>query len=200
MARRRPTNTQDIPIYICPHTSTQAGSAYPSNQNQQYILQHISNNQQQQLRSLPHPVANPLGLQHWWSQHTSPSDPTSSNSLYRQNPRALITAQNTQYSPQGQPINEIPRPWGYQLEGEWHIVYMNQQLQRQQQRPNPDVNPMWARDHLRLMDQLYRQRGYTVPGTTWPSQPVIQAIENSGIHICNIDRNGYVQWIWQGRQ
>lgn len=78
---------------------------------------------------------------------------------------------------------------------------MNQRLQQRQQRSNPDINPMWARDHLRLMDQSYRQQGYTIPGTNWPFpavgmttyQPVIQAIENSGIHVCNIDRNSYVQ-------
>ena len=148
MASSNPNNTQNIPINVCPETSIQAGVVYPSNQNQQHILQPISNNQnQQQLWHGSTHIAQPFGVEHWWRNNTSPNDPRTPRSLYRQNSQALITAQNTQYGPQGQPVSEFPRPWGgYQVEGEWHIGYLQQQLQQRQQRPNPDVNPMWTRD------------------------------------------------------
>ena len=58
------------------------------------------------------------------------------------------------------------------------------------------------------MDQSYSQQGYAVPGTSWPSpavgmttyQPVFLAAESSGLRLCNVHRNGYVQQVWHGRK
>jgi hypothetical protein len=102
----------------------------------------------------------------------------------------------------------ISRPWGYQVEGEWHIAYWDQRLQQRPQRANPDINPYWSTFNLQAMDQVYRNQQFTVPDTTWPSpavgmttyMPTIVALENAGVHIANVDRNSYIQWYWQGRQ
>lgn len=146
----------------------------------------------------------------WWIMHTSPNDPTTSNALYAQNPQALVRAQNTQYPPQGDPVAVWPCPWGYQVEGEWHVAYWNQQLQQREQRVNPDINPYWSTHNLQAGDQVYRNPNQPViiPGTVWPSpavgmatyEPTLIALENAGVHVANVDRNGYVQWYWQGRQ
>lgn len=201
-------NPQDFPIFV-DNTSTPAGVVYPTNANIPATLHVIAGNQQREQRpNDPHPGAQPLHMHYWWVQNTLPNDPTTSNALYAQNPQALVTAQNTQYPPQGAPVAVLSRPWGYQVEGEWHIAYWNQQLQQRQQRVNPDINPHWSTHNLQARDEVYRNQPIIIPGTIWPSpaigmttyQPTLIALENAGIHIADVDRNGYVQWYWQGRQ
>ncbi|EEU34021.1 uncharacterized protein NECHADRAFT_85452 [Fusarium vanettenii 77-13-4] len=213
-------NAQNVPIYICPQTSTQPGLTYASNQNQQFVLQPIANNQQQPPRGMGHPMQNPMTYQHWWNQHTLPSDPRSPNSLYRQNPQALVAARNTVYGPQGDALREVPRPGGYHLEGEWHVGYLGHQITQRQQRTDPDTGPfglsVWVHQDSRPTQTtqsdrqlwsigLTRMAGRSDCGLKVVCQTVCQTValyaaEISGIHVCNVDRNGYVQWIWQGRQ
>ena len=201
-------NPQDFPIFV-DNTATPAGAVYPSNANIPATLHPVANNQQRERRpNDPYPATNPLHMLHWWVQHTLPNDPTTSNALYAQDPQALVRAQNTQYLPQGAPIAVIQRPWGYQVEGEWHVAYWDQRLQQRQQRANPNINPLWSTLNLQAMDQSYRNQQIAVPGTNWPSPaigmttylPTIARLENAGVHVANADQNGYIQWYWQGRQ
>lgn len=190
-------------------TATPAGGYSHTNANIPATLNPIANNQQQIPRpNDPHPSTEPTLVDGWLLRYASPNSPTTSNALYAQNPQAFATAQRTQYLPQGDPAAVQHRVWGYQVQGEWHVAYWDQQLQQRQQRPYPDINPQWSTFNLQAMDQVYRNQPVVIPGTTWPSpavglttyRPTIVALENAGIHIANIDRNGYIQWYWQGRQ
>lgn len=144
----------------------------------------------------------PFPVQLWRSINTLPTDPTSPTMLYA-DPQALARAQATQYPPQGQPIVIQVLPYGYQLTGEWHIRYLNDVLSQRQQRPNPDLSPIWTHNRLQILDNSYRTMNIIVPGTIWPTAAVevttnllaLRAVEGSGIHIWNIDQNGYVSWI-----
>ncbi|KAH8662769.1 hypothetical protein BGZ61DRAFT_368484 [Ilyonectria robusta] len=197
-------NAQGIPIYV-DNTATPVGP-FVVNSNNQFILRPIPNNQQAQHPSrIPHIATTPFPIELWRSSTTLPTDPTSPTVLYA-DPRARARAQATRYPPQGQPVTTEVLPFGYQVRGEWHIGYLNHLMQQQQQRPHPDINPMWTHSGLQAHDATYRNMGVSVPGTTWPTaavgmtlnQPSIRAIERSGIHIWNINPYGYVEWIWQG--
>lgn len=135
-----------ISSYICPNTSTPAATAAINQSNSQVygIMQPIADNRQNPLPrpNNPPPGTDPLTMTAWWVVHTSPNDPTTSQALYRQNPQALAQAQVVQYPPQGNPVSLIPRPWGYQVEGKWHIGYWDERLGQRLERANPDVNPV----------------------------------------------------------
>ncbi|KAH8670772.1 hypothetical protein BGZ61DRAFT_363329 [Ilyonectria robusta] len=199
-------NPQDIPIFV-DHSATPAGP-FPVNNNNPFILRPIANNQQVPLPArLPHISTAPFPVEYWRSATTLPTDPTSPTMLYA-DPQALARAQATQYPPQGEPVITEVQPFGYQVRGEWHIGYLNNALYQRQERIHPDVTPIWTYNRLQTLDSSYRNMNITVPGTVWPTAAVgmtsnlsnLRAIEGSGIHIWNIDPNGYIQWMWQGTQ
>ncbi|KAK5997931.1 hypothetical protein PT974_00298 [Cladobotryum mycophilum] len=199
-------NPRDIPIFV-DNTATPAGPLAVNNNNQ-FVLRPIVNNQQARPPDqLYHASTMPFPVEIWRSINTLPTDPTSPTMLYT-DPQALARAQATQYPPQGQPMTVEALPYGYQLRGEWHIGYLNDTLYQRQQRPNPDMSPIWTQNRLQILDDSYCNRNVIVPGTMWPTAavgiitnlPTLRAVERSGIYIWNVDQNGYIIWVWQGTQ
>ncbi|CEI67743.1 hypothetical protein FVEN_g9551 [Fusarium venenatum] len=188
-------------------SATPATTAPPVN----YVLQSIPiNSQAIPQRPAPMNTRNdPPNLQlDFWLTHTRPGDATSNTALQQQNPQALVAAQSTSYPPPGQPVNVIQRPYGYQVEGEWHIGYWYDRLQhRAREQSQADLGPQWNHNMLVNYDQHYRSQQLAVPGVNWPTpavgmttyQPVIQALQNTGISVVHVDQNGNAQWVWQGR-
>lgn len=199
-------NPQNIPVFV-DYSSTPAGMPQV-NSNNPFILRPIANNQQMQAPArLAHPTTMPFPVEYWRANTTLPTDPTSPTVLYA-DPQAYIRAHTTKYPPQGQPVTTQVLPFGYQLNGMWHVGFLDDVIAVGQQRSNPDVLPMWNYSQLQNIDNEYRNMNVTIPGTNWPTAavgmttnlPVLRAAERSGMHICNVDRNGYVEWIWQGTQ
>ncbi|KAH6955946.1 hypothetical protein BKA56DRAFT_502986, partial [Ilyonectria sp. MPI-CAGE-AT-0026] len=198
--------SQDIPIFV-DNTATPAGPLI-INSNNQFLLRPIANNQQAQPPArLPHASTIPFPVEVWRSVTTLPTDPISPTMLYA-DPQALARAQTIQYPPQGQPVTVEVLPLGYQVRGEGHIGYLNDVLHQRQQRLLPDTSPMRTYNRLQTLANSYRNMNITVPRTIWPTAavgmttnlPTLRAVEGSGIHIWNVDQNGYVSWIWQGTQ
>ncbi|KAH6959992.1 hypothetical protein BKA56DRAFT_500426 [Ilyonectria sp. MPI-CAGE-AT-0026] len=131
-------NAPDIPIWVDnTGTATPAGP-FPVNNNNQFILRPIANNQQGQLPAcLPHTSTAPFPVEFWShtvsTVTTLPIDPTSPTTLYA-DPQVLTRAQATQYPPQGLPVITEALPFGYQVRGGWHIGYLNDVIYERQHR------------------------------------------------------------------
>lgn len=178
----------------------------PVNQDNPYILRPIASNSQQNTH-LARLGASHYPVTRWMAVNTQPGD-ILSRGLFLEDPQQRAIATATQYPPLGQPVEVSQVPAGYLVNGQWHYQYLHDVYQQQQQRNNPDVNPMWSVRTFQAADAVYRNTNHTVPGIVWPSAASgmasnldgFRAIESSGIHYLGVNPNGYINWYWNGTQ
>ncbi|RSL78845.1 hypothetical protein CEP52_017596 [Fusarium oligoseptatum] len=204
--QRQRQNEANIPIFV-DNTATPAGPRI--NQNNSFVLQPIENNQQAQaIGRYDHNAVLPFAVQAWRRENTLPTDPTQAAVYYAMDPYAYSRASRTYHEPQGQPVVVDTLAWGYEAAGQWHVGWFGDALAQRQQRPFPDTTPMWSRGTLQALDRQYRDANMAYTGLVWPTPaigmtehlPTIRAVERSGIYVQDVDRNGYVMWVWQGTQ
>ncbi|KAL3603103.1 hypothetical protein FPOAC2_07420 [Fusarium poae] len=146
-------------------------------------------------------------VQQWRDAHTNANGPQNLRQLYAQDPSARQWVAQISHIPQGQPAQATVQPWGYEVSGNWHLGYMKNMYQGQQQRPAAAQLPTWSYNGLQQIDANYYNTNFAVSGYQWPTatigmnhfEPRLQGIQQSGLHISNISRNGYADWTWQGR-
>ncbi|KAF4944155.1 hypothetical protein FSARC_14745 [Fusarium sarcochroum] len=187
-------NPTDLPGFQIREDNTATPPCrYPSNQNNQFVLQPAStasnstglpgNPLVREAGGFWHPNEAPVlagqenatvspalgttfSIPQWINANTAPGAVTNVNAL---TPNQHQAARNTLYYPQGQPVQVYQTAYGYQAHGNWHAEQLRQFIQQREQRPVPDVMPFFTANNIMRADEQYRGTGLGIRGTAWPT-------------------------------
>jgi hypothetical protein len=187
-------NSQSFQIYE-DNTTTLPGR-YPSNQNNQFVLQpaqsansnpgFIGNGMRVREAAgfftpipsqvtpgwentgVSQPVHNTFDVNAWLAQNT----PVGANRHFAlMTPQQTHWAFNNSFTPQGNPVTIQPSTHGYNVHGNWHMGQLHGAINGRIDRPMPDVVPFWTAQALQRQDNQYRA-GPPIPGTLWPTPAI----------------------------